>query len=68
MDLKQFTYRDLLKQAHSFADNKDIESLNKIKQELINRINAKQQKEKSPSWGSLMGYYEICTIIESIQE
>ena len=34
MDFKQFTYRDLLQQAHSFADEKDISSLNEIKQEL----------------------------------
>tara|TARA_B100001142_G_C13726222_1_gene419654 strand:+ start:275 stop:481 length:207 start_codon:yes stop_codon:yes gene_type:complete len=68
MDFRQHTYRDLLAEAHSFADQKDISSLNQIKQELISRINAKQEKDKSPSWGSLMGYYEICTIIESIQE
>lgn len=68
MDFKQFTYRDLLQQAHSFADEKDISSLKEIKQELVSRINAKQEKDKSPSWGSLMGYYEICTIIESVED
>lgn len=68
MDLKQFTYLDLLKEAHKFADKKDIESLEKIKEELVNRINSKQEKDKSPSWGSLMGYYEICTIIESVND
>ena len=42
MDFRQHTYRDLLAEAHSFADQKDISSLNQIKQELISRINAKE--------------------------
>jgi|TARA_B110000196_G_C21130856_1_gene658379 hypothetical protein len=68
LDLRKLTYIGLLKEAHGFADKKDIESLIKIKEELVNRINSKQQKDKSPSWGSLMGYYEISTIIESIED
>ena len=68
MNLKQFTYKDLLEQANSLADKNDRVGLEIIKKEFKDRINSKQQKEKSPSWGSLMGYYEISTIIESVNE
>ena len=68
MDLRKLTYLELLNEAHRFADKNDLSSLKKIKFELVYRINSKQKKDKSPSWGSLMGYYEICTIIESIED
>lgn len=68
MNLKQFTYKDLLEQANSLADRNDREGLEIIKKEFKERIVSKKQKEKSPSWGSLMGYYEISTIIESVNE
>lgn len=68
MDLRKMTYIEMLSEAHKFADYNDMTSLLEIKKELTHRINSKQEKDKSPSYGSLMGFYEICSIIESINE
>ena len=66
MNLKQFNYKELIEQAYSFANNNDKDSLLVIKKEFQDRIESKKEKGKSPSWGSLAGYYEISKIIETV--
>tara|TARA_B100001559_G_C15923052_1_gene359526 strand:- start:176 stop:382 length:207 start_codon:yes stop_codon:yes gene_type:complete len=66
MDFKKLKYMEILEVANSLYDKNDREGLLIIKQEFINRIDSKEKQEKSPSWGSLMGYYQICSLIESL--
>ena len=66
MDFKKLKYMEILEVANSLYDKNDREGLLIIKKEFINRIDSKEKQEKSPSWGSLMGYYQICSLIESL--
>ena len=68
MDFKKLKYMEILEVANSLYDKNDREGLLIIKQEFINRIDSKEKQEKSPSWGSLMGYYQICSLIESLDQ
>ena len=68
MELKKHTYIGLLELANDFADKDDIKSVLVIKDEIVRRIEAKLEEDKSPAWGSLMGYYQICTILESMEK
>ena len=68
MQFKKLKYMEILEVANSLYDKNDREGLLIIKQEFINRIDSKEKQEKSPSWGSLMGYYQICSLIESLDQ
>lgn len=67
-DLKDHGYLDLISIANQAADNTDMASLLIIKSEIERRIEARGSKDKNPSWGSLMAFYEISTIIDSVNE
>ena len=68
MEFKKLKYMEILEVANSLYDKNDREGLLIIKKEFINRIDSKEKQEKSPSWGSLMGYYQICSLIESLDK
>ena len=67
-DLKDYGYLDLIKIANQAADNNDLPSILTIKSEIERRIEARGSKDQNPSWGSLMAFYEISTIIDSLNE
>jgi len=67
-DLKDFGYLDLIKIANQAADKNDLPSLLTIKSEIERRIENRGSKDRNPSWGSLMAFYEISTIIDSLDE
>jgi len=68
MEFNKLTYLEILDLANSLYDQNDREGLDVIRNEFVKRIDSKLSKEKSPSWGSLMGYYQISSLIESLED
>jgi len=68
MDFKKLKYMEILELANSLYDKNDREGLMIIKKEFVKRIDSKEREQKSPSWGSLMGYYQISTLINSLDK
>ena len=68
MEFNEHTYTSLVALANEHADKQDVKSVLSIKEELVRRIERRLAQDESPKWGSLMGYYEICTILEAMED